>query len=222
MSHPSKRGFTLIELMVVVAIIGVLASIALPNFMKFQARAKQSEPNANLRAAYTAEKAYFQEKDTYSSCIGKIGFHPERGNRYKYDLGATRLTAEAACNTSETRLTAAGVSAPTDSVVQVDRFKHDTATANPASTVVYSPTAPLGSGITVSANLVGVTPATGGPKSSFGISAVGDLDSDAALDLWYVSSVASTTAGICPRRVGSDTSVPGGQPMNTLNDVGCQ
>ncbi len=47
------KGFTLIELMIVVAIIGILAAIAIPNFLKFQAKSKQSEAKSNLGAIFT-------------------------------------------------------------------------------------------------------------------------------------------------------------------------
>src|SRR2546428_7639290 len=91
-----QKGFTLIELMIVVAIIGILAAIAIPNFIKFQARSKQSESKSNLKAAYTAEKAYYQEKDTYSNLIFAVGFSPERSNRYSYDLGGGAFTDRSA------------------------------------------------------------------------------------------------------------------------------
>jgi len=65
MRRLSQKGFTLIELMIVVAIIGILAVIAVPNFQKFQARAKQSEAKTNLKGIYTAKVANFQAADTY-------------------------------------------------------------------------------------------------------------------------------------------------------------
>jgi len=63
--HTRKGGFTLIELMIVVAIIGILAAIAIPNFLRFQLRARSSEGKTNLAAIRTAEEGYFAEFNTY-------------------------------------------------------------------------------------------------------------------------------------------------------------
>jgi type IV pilus assembly protein PilA len=65
----NKEGFTLIELMIVVAIIGILADIAIPNFLKFQAKAKQAEAKSNLSAIYVAQVAYFSNTNTYADTI---------------------------------------------------------------------------------------------------------------------------------------------------------
>ena len=67
--HTRRRGFTLIELMIVVAIIGILAAIAIPNFLRFQLKAKSSEAKTNLAAIRTAEESYFAEYGSFVSAL---------------------------------------------------------------------------------------------------------------------------------------------------------
>ena len=82
-----KKGFTLIELMIVVAIIGILAAIAIPNFLRFQAKSKQSEAKTNLSGIFTAEESHFAEKNTYAD-LGVVAWAPIGTQiRYKYTLG---------------------------------------------------------------------------------------------------------------------------------------
>ncbi len=60
-----KKGFTLIELMIVVAIIGILAAIAIPNFLRYQAKSKQAEAKTSLGAIGESAEAYHAENSTY-------------------------------------------------------------------------------------------------------------------------------------------------------------
>lgn len=83
-----EEGFTLIELMIVTAIIGVLAAIAIPSFMQYQTRARQSEAKISLGAIYTLQVAYFVEAARYGS-IGEIRYVlASNTNRYTYRSGA--------------------------------------------------------------------------------------------------------------------------------------
>ena len=61
----NKKGFTLVELMIVVAIIGILAAIAIPNFVAMQYRAKRAEVPSNVDGIKTAELAYDAAFDTF-------------------------------------------------------------------------------------------------------------------------------------------------------------
>src|SRR5258706_12920028 len=79
------------EVMTVAAIIGILAAIAVPNFIKFQARSKQAEARSNLKAAFTSQRAFYAGKDRYSSIPLEVGFQPERNNRYAYFFAHTVL-----------------------------------------------------------------------------------------------------------------------------------
>lgn len=63
--HTRNGGFTLIELMIVVAIIGILAAIAIPNFLRFQLRSRVGEGKTNIAAIRTAEESYAAEYATY-------------------------------------------------------------------------------------------------------------------------------------------------------------
>jgi prepilin-type N-terminal cleavage/methylation domain-containing protein len=76
----NKNAFTLIELMIVVAIIAFLATISIPQYFRYQAKAKQAEVAMNLASLHTAEQAYFAEHGEYATVLwgdGGIGWKPE-------------------------------------------------------------------------------------------------------------------------------------------------
>lgn len=87
-----QKGFTLIELMIVVAIIGILAAIAIPNFLKYQAKSRQSEAKTNLGGIFVAETSYFGEQAAYGN-FQQVGYAlAGSSNRYTYRSGAANPT----------------------------------------------------------------------------------------------------------------------------------
>jgi prepilin-type N-terminal cleavage/methylation domain-containing protein len=81
-----EDGFTLIELMIVVGIIGILVAIAAPNFERYQSKARQSEAKIAMGAIFGAEKSFYSEYAAYISAVDAIGYSPE-GNKRFYNVG---------------------------------------------------------------------------------------------------------------------------------------
>jgi type IV pilus assembly protein PilA len=82
----NKQGFTLIELMATVAIIGVLAAIAIPNYLKYQRKARQAEAKILLGSAFLSEKAINQDQHSYTGCVVQAGFGSDATNNF-YAVG---------------------------------------------------------------------------------------------------------------------------------------
>ena len=72
----NEKGFTLIELMIVIAIIGILAAIAIPNFVSYRQKSFNSAAQSDLKNAVTAQEAYYVDEDTYSdyATLGVTGW----------------------------------------------------------------------------------------------------------------------------------------------------
>jgi type IV pilus assembly protein PilA len=104
-----NKGFTLVELMVVVAIIGLLSAVAIPNFRKYQAKSKTSEAKLQLASIYSAMQSFYSDFDNYGSCLNQMGYDvgAETNSRYyatgfaaasaTYNLMAVSNGAVAAC-----------------------------------------------------------------------------------------------------------------------------
>ena len=94
MNLRNNKGFTLIELMIVVAIIGILAAIAIPNFMQYQCKSKQSEAKTNLGAIATSEETYMAEYNKYIAGTGAgttqkmdtLGWESKGTPKYEYSV----------------------------------------------------------------------------------------------------------------------------------------
>lgn len=128
----SKRraGFTLIELMITVAIIGILATIAIPAFINYQNKSRRSEAFANLSAIVKLEKSYYGSYDVYAdtysggaaswpgpmagtlgpskrswttaaqNAFAEIGFNPEGSVFYDYEVNTGMNCASKECFTA--------------------------------------------------------------------------------------------------------------------------
>lgn len=101
-----QYGFTLIELMVAVAIIGILVAIATGSFLSYQAKAKQAEAKTNLGMIGDLALSYRLEYNTYVTDWNGIGWSSVGTSRYRYwynslSAASTPATPEAGVDYSD-------------------------------------------------------------------------------------------------------------------------
>ena len=176
-----QKGFTLIELMIVVAIIGILAAIAIPNFLQYQMKSRQSEAKTNLQAIRTSEISFQAERGCYLAITREGSPNP----------GANKSVP-----------TAWGVG-----VAPVVPNANGFCNANPVGTflgtfrnISFVATGSVNYGYTVDSSNVAVpipacvlganveaTSAVANPQTGFIATAAANLDADANLSVWAAS-----------------------------------
>jgi hypothetical protein len=165
------------------------------------------EAKANLKALFTWERAWYQEKDAYSEDLGLVGFAPELHNHYTYFAAPTgRVLTAVERRGSVTPL-------PSHSIIAADpasgrfrgTFETFAQTGCPLTTVTLPDGTRAGLGVTRSPGAAPTDPGV------FIGAAAANIDGDPTLDCWSIATVDRVTA------TGETISM--GQPYNELNDV---
>ncbi len=162
----SQKGFSLIELMIVVVIIGLLATVGVPQYQRFIAKTKQAEAKSMMSGLYTAEKAFFAEWNQYYGDFRAIGYQPDGALLYNVGFAGNGVAGPA----NHPSATFAGNN-PT-----ANFRRSRTACANATFTCTYAVVPP---------NLTGGTNVAA--ATTFSIQARANIDGDAGTDDWTLN-----------------------------------
>jgi type IV pilus assembly protein PilA len=174
-----QKGFTLIELMIVVAIIGILAAIAIPNFLQYQMKSRQSEAKTNLQAIRTSEIGFQAERGCYLGILREGSPNPGGAKSVPtpWGVGAAPLPPNAFgfCNAGGTFVgTFRNINFVATGSVNYGYAANASAVAVPIAACTLGPTTEA-TGVTVAA------------MTGFVATAAANLDADANLSVWGAS-----------------------------------
>ena len=104
MTLHNKKGFTLIELIIVIGIIGVLAAIAIPVFAQYKDRAYAADTKSHLHNVYLACKSYWADEGSASDCTVAVVSDPNYGYTQTTQISIAVLGQEMAFNGTATHI----------------------------------------------------------------------------------------------------------------------
>ena len=169
------EGFTLLEMIVSVAIIAILGAVAVPSYIRSQTKGRQAEAKASLAQIYIAERSNFSDGSTYTQCITKIGVgYPDR--RF-YAVTAVNDAASAVCGPNGDQLCTAYTfnsdGSASSTCVNADSAFDETVRQSGSFSIIKPATSPMALGSSMA-------------RATFTAVAKGNVSPDNITDTWTI------------------------------------